>query len=794
MSTRRILLASLATMVGGATLAVGPGSPPAVADVTSPAAGTALDLPSGVTVSGMSGDPASRAIADTLVDPIVGFNDFPSKGSSYLMLSSGNASQAFQGSASAQLSTDFGNDAAPDSSSISLTVAQGTAGAGCLFLDFALGTEEPTGYTAGVPDDELNIELNGVEYAVNAGDGYFTQNDPDTVKSPDWPVDAAATYYHVNQIEYWHQPGSRKDPEPGTAETPHLPAVTGLNNLTSLDTARIPLDLATSNAVITVTVRDAPGALNGDLDSVGFVDNVRLGASCANGSGVEPIAPDNQEPGNACCGIIRGTRGVGNTLTYDPVPSTTAIERYDSAQNGWRSPSGTPVGLRFRWYSTTTSYRYSGDMRHWTALPNADRQTYVPTPSDRARVLIVLVTGVVDGRRYETFPSTDAAPNWYVTTTIQNGTFLEGVAPVISGPEDGTASVGDTLTAQVGDTVPRQDTWDWQWYAKTPGQSGDGAAISGATGQTFVIGEAQAGKMMMVKATAKRDNFDSKTWPSAFYGPIDLQTWQQTPKPAIVHDGTPAVNEELSVATGAWNPVPASYSYQWKRDGVVISGAVYDKYTVKAADVGKGLTVDVSGVITGYPQLPQTSAAVTPAGGVLPGGTAAIIGTAKVGSKLTASLSGWPTGLTYTYSWYAGSTVLQSGTSRYYSLPASVLGKQITLKVTGTKSGFEPTVVASAPTAVVARGSLISGSVRMSGTLRVGYTLRAYVASWGPSPVVYRYRWKIGSSYVAGSAGTRSSLKLPSRARGKRITLEVAVSKTGYASVVKRVVSTSTVR
>lgn len=792
MSLRRTLLASLVTVVGGSALAVVPSTGPAFAEVDPAAAAAALDLPAGVSVTGSAGDPLSRAVADTTEDPDVAFNDFPSKGTSYLMLSSGNANQVF-GTSGAQLSTDFGDDSVADASAISLTVASGTAGAGCLFIDFALGTEEALGYTAGTPDDELNIVHDGIDYAVNEGDGYFVQDDPNTTKQPDWPADAATKYYQVNQVDYWHKPGDRSDPEPGTAETPRLPAVTGLNNFTTRDTARVPINVGSSDAVVTVTVRDAPGYDNGDLDSVAFLDSVRLRPSCENGTGVEPVQPDNKEPGISCCGIIRGIRGVGNALAYDPVPATEVIERYDSAQNGWRSPSNTPVELRFRWYRTTLSYRYSGDMRDWTAIPNADRQTYVPTALDRSRVLIVLVTGVVDGRRYETFPSPSTSSTWYVTTAIQNGTFVEGAAPTISGPGDGSAAVGETLTAQVGDTVPRQDTWDWQWYAKSPGTSGDGSPVSGATGQDFVIGEAQAGKIMVVKATAKRDQFDPKTWTSAPYGPIELQTWQATPQPTIVHDGTPVFNETLSVSTGAWSPVPTTHSYQWKRDGSIIAGATSPTYKLVTADVGKAITVDVSGVLTGYPQLPQASSAITPGGAAMAGGTSAIIGTPKVGMRLTAAVSEWPSSTTYTYEWYAGATLLQGGSSRYYTPTGATAGKQIILKVTGTKAGYQPQTVASAPTAPVAKGSLTIGAVRISGTLRVGSTLRAYTPSWGPAPVSYKYRWKIGSTYVAAPAGTRSYLKLPTRARGKRITLVVTVGKTGYNPVTKSVVS-STVR
>lgn len=794
MSLRRTLLASLVTVVGGSALAVVPVATPASADVDPAAAGAALDLPAGVSVTGTEGSPLSRAVADTALDPDVRFNDFPSKGSSYLMLSSGDASRVF-GSAGEQLSTDFGDDAVADASSITLTVAAGTAGAGCLFLDFALGTEETLGYTAGTPDDELNIVHDGVDHAVNAGEGYFSQDIPETVKQPDWPTDPSTTYYQVNQIDYWHKPGDRSDPRPGTAETPILPDVTGLNNVTTRDTARVPIDVAGgSDAVVTVTVRDAPGHANGDLDSVAFVDNVRLRPSCDNGTGVEPVQPDNKEPGVSCCGIIRGIRGVGNALAYDPVPTTAEIERYDDPQNGWRSPSNTPVELRFRWYRTTLSYRYSGDMRHWTAIPNADRQAYVPTALDRSRVLIVLVTGVVDGRRYETFPSTSTSSTWYVTTTIQNGTFVEGAAPTISGPADGTAAVGETLTAQVGDTVPRQDTWEWQWYAKSPGVSGDGSPISGATAREFVAGEAQAGKIIVVKATAKRDQFDPKTWTSAPYGPIELQDWQATPQPTIVHDGTPVFNDTLSVSTGTWSPTPNTHSYQWKRDGSVISGATSPTYKLVTADVGKSITVDVSGVLTGYPQAPQVSGAVIPGGAPMPGGTSAIIGTPKVGVRLTASVTDWPSSTVYHYAWYAGTDLVLQGEGsayRYYTPSGTTAGKQITLRVTGRKTGYEPQTVVSEPTAAVAKGSLTIGSVRITGTLRVGYTLRASTTYWGPAPVAFKYRWKIGTTYVAAPAGTRSYLKLPTRARGKRITLVVTASKTGYTTVTKSVLSTA---
>lgn len=790
---RRAVLSTVATVVGGSVLVALPPAAPASADVDPAAAGSALDLPAGVSVSATSGDPRSRAVADTTLDPTVAFNDFPSKGSSYLMLSTGDASQVFEGVPTSQLSTDFGDDGAPDSSSVTLTVAGGTPNAGCLFVDFALGTEETLGYTATTPDDKLTIVKDDVDYAVNAGDGYFSQDDPDTTKSPDWPADAAP-HYEVHQLGYWHRPGDPLDPVPGTAEEPRLPAVTGLNNLTTRDTARIPLSGGSDQQVV-ITVTDAPESPNGDLDSVAFVDNVRLGASCGNGTGVEP-KPENQESPTACCGVIRGIRGVGNALVYDPVPATEAVEMYDAPgveANGWRSPSNKPVELRFRWYRTSSTYRNTGNMKSWTAIPNADRQSYVPTSVDRSKVLIVLVTGVVDGRRYETFPSTISAATWYVTLPIDLGTFVQGEAPVIRGPEDGTASVGETLTAQIGNTVPRQDTYEWQWFAKSPGTTGNGTAITGANAQSITLAEAQAGKVLTVRATAKRDQFAEKVWFSQSYAPILYETWTGKGTPTITSDGSPAVGEELGVEPGTWTPTPTSYSYQWRRNGVVISGAVAGSYTVKAADAGASLTVDVSGVRAGYAQAPVTSAALVPAGQPMTGAPVTITGTAKVGTRLRGAADDWsPVGSTLTYQWYVGTRLAQSGSNRYFVVPASAAGQRVVLRVTGQRTGYSP-LTRLAATGVVARGTLTSGSTRIYGTPRVGVTLRALVSGWGPAPVVVSYRWRIGTAYVTGSAGTRSSLKLPARARGKRVTLVVTLRKSGYNTVV-RAVATGVVR
>lgn len=744
------LAPAVATAVVGASLSLLAPAPTALAEVD---VATALGLPEGVTAS----------VAGSGVVSSVRFDDFPSQGDEYYVLSTGAAGAAFpvDPDPDAQLSTDHEDDGEPDSSTLTLTVAP-TAGVKCLFVDFAMGTEEPVHtYSPENPSDALSItrDGDGTEYAMASGWGYITQE-----SRP-----AAPTPYTANAMDYWHHPGDPADPVPGTAEEPWLPERTALNSVTSRDTARVPLDFAGGEAaeVVRITIADAG---NGDLDSVALLDRVRLGSSCAAGTGVEPN-PVHQG------GVIAGIRGVGNALVYDPIPSTDDIEQYDDPNNGWRSPSAGPVELRFRWYRSSEANRFKGDMRLWEAIPDADRQAYVPTAVDFGKVLICLVTGVVDGRRYETFPSTGESATWYVTTKIALGTFVNGEAPIIVGPSGRPPVVGDVLTAQIGHTVPREDTWGWRWYA-------DGALISGATGQTLTLSAAQAGKTITVEATAKRINFTDKAWKSQPYGPVTLQEWDSTGQPTIVVDGVAEYGRTLTVDPGTgWSPTPDRYSYQWRRNGVVVSNATFANYTIRAEDVGSQLTVTVSGVKPGYLPESRESEPIDVLGATMAGATPVVTGDPQVGQRLTGTVTDWdPSGSSLTYEWFAGDTKIAEG-SRYLTIPAEAVGQPVVLKVTGRRNGYTPRTVESTPTAPVVPGVLTAGQPRIVGVPRVGSTLTVSRGSWGPNGVKLSFRWKIGKKAVSGKRGAKATFVVPRKARGKRVVVVVTGRLPGYKMI-----------
>ncbi len=74
--------------------------------------------------------------------------------------------------------------------------------------------------------------------------------------------------------------------------------------------------------------------------------------------------------------------------------------------------------------------------------------------------------------------------------------------------------------------------------------------------------------------------------------------------------GTPSVGKKLTIRSkGAWAPAPTSFSYQWLRGGKKISGATKSSYRLTAKDRRKKVSVRVSAVRPGVPNVAVTSKA-----------------------------------------------------------------------------------------------------------------------------------------------------------------------------------------
>lgn len=177
-----------------------------------------------------------------------------------------------------------------------------------------------------------------------------------------------------------------------------------------------------------------------------------------------------------------------------------------------------------------------------------------------------------------------------------------------------------------------------------------------------------------------------------------------TPTPTI--SGTVAVGSALTGKPGTWGN-GVKLKYQWFAGGVAIKGATLTKFTLTKAQVGKKITVRVTGSKTGYTSVSKTSAATKAVPAVaskpaplrtLKTGAVTISGTSAAGQKLTAKPGTWTSATTLKYQWFVAGKAVSKATAKTYVVRPTDVDRAITVKVTGSKSGYATKTIASPAT------------------------------------------------------------------------------------------------
>ncbi|GAA2224735.1 hypothetical protein GCM10009851_05280 [Herbiconiux moechotypicola] len=428
---------------------------------------------------------------------------------------------------------------------------------------------------------------------------------------------------------------------------------------------------------------------------------------------------------------ISGTPAVGSTLTAAP--------------GSW-SPA---AKITYQW------------KRAGASIPGATAATYKLVAADAGKSITVTTTATAIGR---TSTSKTSA-----TKAIQS-LFSQAPTPTISG----SATVGSTLTVKRGTWSPAADTYSYRWAR-------NGTAISGATSSTYKLVEADAGAKLTVSVKATKSGYTSSTKTSAATTIASI-AFTKAPLPTI--NGSVVVGETVSAQLGTWSPTPSTLKYQWKRNGVSISGAVNSRYTLAPADAGTSLTVVVTASSVGRITTSKTSGvtAVPAFFKVTP--TPTISGQGTVGSTLTAAPGTWsPSPSTISYQWKRNGTAIPSATTSKYTLVEPDAGTTVTVTVTVKRSGYATTSKTSTAKKVATLTFTTAPTPTVSGSAIVGSTLTAKPGTWSPTPSKLTYQWVRGAEVIAGA--TASTYKLTEADAAQSISVTVTASRAGYASTAR---------
>lgn len=480
---------------------------------------------------------------------------------------------------------------------------------------------------------------------------------------------------------------------------------------------------------------------------------------------------------------------VGKTLTV----KVTATRAGHSSATATSDPT-TPVaagGLANTAKPTITGDAKVGAMLTasdgtWSHDPDQNGLTYrwfqagKPEPIGTAKTLEVPAGAIGKALTVEV---TATASGWGTSSAVSDptspvaaGTFTNTVEPTISGE----VKVGGTVQASDGTWTPTPGSYKYEWF-----QAGTTEPIG--AGKSLVVPASALGKALTVKVIPQKIGYNQQgTATSDPTAAVALGDLASDEAPTIT--GTVQVGKQVSADPGTWSATPDSHTYRWFQAGEVEPIGTAKDLVVPAGAAGKALTVEVTAKAAAYHDGVATSAPSDDVAlGDLVNTTApSVSGTPQVGKTLTANPGTWtpaPAADGFTYQWFEGGTPIPDATGKQLVVPASAEGKTVTVEVTATLAGYEPSSVESVGTGAVVPPTAVTATSKpgIAGTVQVGQTLTAQDGTWSSTPDGFTYRWfQVGSKVPIGTGRT---LVVPPGVVGWSLVVEVTPVKAGFAGV-----------
>lgn len=161
-----------------------------------------------------------------------------------------------------------------------------------------------------------------------------------------------------------------------------------------------------------------------------------------------------------------------------------------------------------------------------------------------------------------------------------------------------------------------------------------------------------------------------------------------------------------------------------------------------------------------------------------------VTGDTRNGETLTGHAGSWgPGDVTLSFRWRRDGADIQGAVERTYALTSDDVGHRITLRVTGSKPGYEPVAQESPAVGPVLRATMASVAPQVVGEPVFGTRLGVGGLDWGSSEVRFRYQWLRDGVPVPGRTRAVYHVGLPDL--DHRITVEVTGRLAGFDPAVQ---------
>jgi len=649
---------------------------------------------------------------------------------------------------------------------ISITVSSMTATTATVSVVKPAGT---------VTADTSATGVQVVGTVLQKNDGYYYPGDTVTaVVSNNWRADDYAFQWYI-----WN--GSARVAVPGeTGQSyvfknsdvgkPYSVTVTGLG--TNPVTVTMPDPIYTGYTGIraktmtpgTASVSNATNALTvvttGWEADTTFTYQWMRGSTAISGATGASYTPTQADRGANLAAMVTGTKP-----GYASYAVSTPAKNFSVNATGTFAVTGTPsVGQTLSLAENLTYTTVDGAVtinsrsyewqRDGVTISGATAATYTTTNADAGRVITAKMFAGATG--WIAYPATSSP-----TAAITAGA---GVAGTVS-----ITNATDALTA-VPNGWASGTTFTYQWYRGT-------TAISGATASTYALTAADRANSLKVEITGTAPGYTPVSAVSAAKDYSLVATGNVTISGATTVGSTLTLNDGQTYSTADGTKPIASRSYEWSRDGVIISGATSSTYVTVAADAGKLIFAKLTSRATGY--IPLTTASGPTGTITIPTKAPGAVTVTASGFDLTAATSGWDAGTTFTYQWYREESAITGATSQVLTTTAADRGWGFKVAVTGTQPGFAP---ATRTTAVTDYTSYVSGQVAITGSAEVGSTLTLAdnLSYYSGNPTGRTYQWY--AEGVAISGATASTYVIAAADVDKSITARMVASFTNLLS------------